>query len=105
MFAASHEDDLYEGEGTPFGKGGGLFSGSGALFGEEEEGEGGEKPSRKNDLEASISSKSTAAGGGGRDLFGDEGENSNGRYHQINSICTSVVHVDVFCALISVPYM
>ena len=79
MFAASRDDDLYEGEGTPFGKGGGLFSGSGALFGdkeEEEEGEGeGEKPSRKQDLEASVRSKSTSAGGG--DLFGDEGEDGN----------------------------
>ena len=80
MFAASRDDDLYEGEGTPFGKGGGLFSGSGALFDEEGEGEGdGEKPSRKQDLEASIKSKSTAAGEGG-DLFGDEGEDTNGRY-------------------------
>ena len=79
MFAASHDDDLYEGEGTPFGKGGGLFSGSGALFDDKEEGEEGEegeeKSSRKQDLEGSIRSKSTAAGGG--DLFGDEGEYSN----------------------------
>ena len=76
MFAASRDDDLYEGEGTPFGKGGGLFSGSGALFddreGEEGEGGEGEKPSRKQDPEASIRSKSTTSGGG--DLFGDEGE-------------------------------
>ena len=76
MFAASHDDDLYEGEGTLFGKGGGLFSGGGALFNDKEEGEeeegGEENPSRKQDLEASIRSKSTAAGGG--DLFGDEGE-------------------------------
>ena len=78
MFAVSHDDDLYEGEGTPFGKGGGLFSGSGALFDDKEEGEEGEggeeKSSRKHDLEGSIRSKSTAAGGG--DLFGDEGEYS-----------------------------
>jgi hypothetical protein len=72
MFASSHDDDLYEGEGTPFGKGGGLFSGSGALFDNEGEEGDDEKPSRKQDLEASIRSKSTAAGGG--DLFGDEGE-------------------------------
>ena len=82
IFGASYEVDLYEGEGTPFSKGGGLFSESGALFDdkEEEEGEGErEKLSRNNDLEASVHSKSTAVGGGGGDLFGDEGEDSNGQ--------------------------
>ena len=67
MFSADREDNLFEEEGTPFGKGGGLFSGGGALFDDE----GGAES--RNDLEASVKSRSSRKSGGG-DMFGDHGD-------------------------------
>ena len=70
MFPASHDDDLFEKEGTPFGKGGGgLFSGSGHGFDDEE----GEAP--QDGLEASIRSRTKSGGGG--DIFGDDDEDDD----------------------------